>query len=342
MMLTKQALLGMGLMIGGAVMVLALAGQPKESAVTPMPMAEPAPEPIYHKVSSPTIDMKTEQQIVSAKQQQRQAEVKAQELKVQELLKVQAEAKALALEKAKSDATPAALVVESRPDSIALAKEQKIQEQQAKLKKQQEQQAKLKKQQEQQAQERRQTELQQQEASAFDRNKSVYVVQSGDTLIGLSRRYNVPVSVLAEFNHMGRNDPLIREQQIKIPSAKDMQALQAQVREREKQQATKQQNEQKAKSINERLADSRREAKQKGINDNYAVQVALAANQDGADRLAKAYKQAGYKVQTYKEGKGVRVVIGPERSREAAVALKDKLNNDPNVTSKGAWVLQLK
>lgn len=332
MMLTKQALLGMGLMIGGAVMVLALAGQPKESAVTPMPMAEPAPEPIYHKVSSPTIDMKTEQQIVSAKQQQRQAEVKAQELKVQELLKVQAEAKALALEKAKSDATPAALVVESRPDSIALAKEQKIQEQQAKLKKQQEQ----------QAQERRQAELQQQEASASDRNKSVYVVQSGDTLIGLSRRYNVPVSVLAEFNHMGRNDPLIREQQIKIPSAKDMQALQAQVREREKQQATKQQNEQKAKSINERLADSRREAKQKGINDNYAVQVALAANQDGADRLAKAYKQAGYKVQTYKEGKGVRVVIGPERSREAAVALKDKLNNDPNVTSKGAWVLQLK
>lgn len=331
-MLTKQALLGMGLMIGGAVMVLALAGQPKESAVTPMPMAEPAPEPIYHKVSSPTIDMKTEQQIVSAKQQQRQAEVKAQELKVQELLKVQAEAKALALEKAKSDATPAALVVESRPDSIALAKEQKIQEQQAKLKKQQEQ----------QAQERRQTELQQQEASASDRNKSVYVVQSGDTLIGLSRRYNVPVSVLAEFNNMGRNDPLIREQQIKIPSAKDMQALQAQVREREKQQATKQQNEQKAKSINERLADSRREAKQKGINDNYAVQVALAANQDGADRLAKAYKQAGYKVQTYKEGKGVRVVIGPERSREAAVALKDKLNNDPNVISKGAWVLQLK
>ncbi len=338
MMLTKQALLGMGLMIGGAVMVLALAGQPKESAVTPMPMAEPAPEPIYHKVSSPTIDMKTEQQIVSAKQQQRQAEVKAQELKVQELLKVQAEAKALALEKAKSDATPAALVVESRPDSIALAKEQKIQEQQAKLKKQQEQQAQERR----QTELHRQAELQQQEASASDRNKSVYVVQSGDTLIGLSRRYNVPVSVLAEFNNMGRNDPLIREQQIKIPSAKDMQALQAQVREREKQQATKQQNEQKAKSINERLADSRREAKQKGINDNYAVQVALAANQDGADRLAKAYKQAGYKVQTYKEGKGVRVVIGPERSREAAVALKDKLNNDPNVTSKGAWVLQLK
>lgn len=332
MMLTKQALLGMGLMIGGAVMVLALAGQPKESALTPMPMAEPTPEPIYHKVSSPTIDMKTEQQIVSAKQKQRQAEVKAQELKVQELLKVQAEAKALALEKAKSDAAPAVLVVESRPDSVALAEKQKIQEQQAKLKKQQEQ----------QAQERRKAELQQQESASPDRNKSVYVVQSGDTLIRLSRRYNVPVSVLAEFNNMRRNDPLMRDQQIKIPSARDMQALENKVREREKKQEAKKKDEQKAKSINERLAQSRREAKQKGINDNYAVQVALAADQDGADRLARAYKQAGYQVQTRQEGRGVRVVIGPERSREAAVALKDKLNNDPNVTSKGAWVLQLK
>ena len=84
-----------------------------------------------------------------------------------------------------------------------------------------------------------------------------------------------------------------------------------------------------------------RTARSQGTNDNYGVQVALASNQARADAMAAKLKAAGYTVSTSQTSRGVRVVVGPERSKEAATALKDKINNDAAVGTKGAWVLQL-
>lgn len=167
-----------------------------------------------------------------------------------------------------------------------------------------------------------------------------YVVQSGDSLIRLSRQYGIPVSAIAELNGMGRNDSLHRGRTIKLPSPKDVKYLEAKALEREKQQAEKQAQEQKRKDINARLVDARREAKRLGVNDGYVVQVALATDQAKADEIVKQYKKAGYAVSTVKEARGVRVIVGSERSKEAAIILKEKINNDPSVSANGAWVLK--
>lgn len=170
-----------------------------------------------------------------------------------------------------------------------------------------------------------------------------YVVQTGDTLIRLSKEYNIPVSAIAEANNMGRHDPLQRGRTIKLPTAKEVKELQAAAAKREQERLAKVAAEQKREAINERLAEARREAKKQGINDNYAVQVALATDQAKADEVANGYKKAGYsKVRTVKEARGVRVIVGTERSKEAAIALKDKINNDPSVKADGAWVIQSK
>lgn len=170
-----------------------------------------------------------------------------------------------------------------------------------------------------------------------------YVVQTGDTLIRLSKEYNIPVSAIAEANNMGRHDPLQRGRTIKLPTAKEVKELQAAAAKREQERLAKVAAEQKREAINERLAEARREAKKQGINDNYAVQVALATDQAKADEVANGYKKAGYsKVRTVKEARGVRVIVGTERSKEAAIALKDKINNDPSVRADGAWVIQSK
>lgn len=167
-----------------------------------------------------------------------------------------------------------------------------------------------------------------------------YVVQAGDNLIRLSKEYNIPVSAIAEANNMGRHDPLQRGRTIKLPTAKEVKELQARAEKREQERLAKLAAKQKQEAINERLAQARREAKKQGINDNYAVQVALATDQAKADEVANAYKKAGYsKVRTVKEARGVRVIVGTERSKEAAIALKDKINNDSSVKSDGAWVI---
>lgn len=130
---------------------------------------------------------------------------------------------------------------------------------------------------------------------------------------------------------MGRNDALQKGKVITIPSAKQIKQLQVKAQERERKEAAE-----------ARLAEARRAARASGSNERYAVQVALAANQQNADELVKKFKAQGYNVSTQPDRRGVRVVIGPERSREAANALKDKINNDTSVATGGAWVLQVK
>lgn len=53
----------------------------------------------------------------------------------------------------------------------------------------------------------------------------------------------------------------------------------------------------------------------------------------------KELKAAGYKVKTSQTSRGVRVVVGPENGKVAALALKDKVNSDPKLKASNAWVL---
>lgn len=358
-MIAKHKMLGLAVMVGGAVMTYALFSQTKPST-NPKQTPIVDNETVVRPVATPlTADINTETKILTEKQKEREAQVRAQEAQTKTLLAEQERIKELALQKAQAEVVEN-LVVKTRPEVEAMqqaAEQKRLEEkkQQAqKAREQADEQTKkqanetllttnkkeaLKKEDKKQEQTLVKDKQQQDDKAA---KKSRHTVKAGDTLIRLSREYGVPVSAIAAANNMARHDTLRRGTTIKIPSATEIKALEIKAKEEEKKRAEKQQQEQKARSINQKLSDARKEAKKQGINDGYGVQVALADNKAKADALVSKYRKAGYKVKTIEDARGVRVVVGPERSQAAAMALKEKINNDPNVEKNGAWVLLMK
>lgn len=159
-----------------------------------------------------------------------------------------------------------------------------------------------------------------------------YQVKAGDGLIKLSRQYNVPVEALAAANNMSTNSSLRVGQNITIPSRKQVQRLQ---REAEQKKAA----EQSKREAQQRLVEARRKAASGEAKGTFGVQVALADNQQKADAIVKELRAAGYSASTSNTSKGVRVIVGPEKGKEAALALKDKINADPKTNVNNAWVL---
>lgn len=245
-------------------------------------------------------------------------------------------------------------------------------------------------------------------AKATPNNPGAYQVKAGEGLIGLSRRYNVPVDVLASVNNLNTTSSLRVGQTITIPTAaqvnritqqaqareqqrqneiarkkqeaeqKKQQALleqqqevarkkqEAQLKEQQKQQeiARKKQEEQLKEqkrqqeiaqkkleaqqqaqkkqafqAAQDNLRQARQTVKQTDVKGTFGVQVALATDQKKASEITQKLQAAGYKVKTTQTSKGVRIVVGPEKGKVAALALKDKLNNDSRVDVNSGWVL---
>lgn len=262
---------------------------------------------------------------------------------------------------------------------------------------------------------------------ANDTRPTSYQIKKGEGLIALSRRYNVPVSVLAKANNLSTNANLHPGQVLTIPSesqvariqqsinqeaierqnqlqaqkvAAEQAKAQAQIQEKLKaqqeaqalakqkadkqaqllaekqakidaqkakiaqqqaerqakiaeQQALKKQQElEKAQKIQaekdrkaayqanqQKLKEARQTVKETDAKGTFGVQVALAADDQKAEEIAKKLRSAGYSVKTSKTTKGTRVVVGPEKGKIAALALKDKVNSDPRVGMGGGWVL---
>ncbi|MDK1669611.1 LysM peptidoglycan-binding domain-containing protein [Moraxella osloensis] len=241
-------------------------------------------------------------------------------------------------------------------------------------------------------------------AKATPSNPGTYQVKAGDGLIGLSRRYNVPVDVLASVNNLNTTSSLRVGQTITIPTAAQVNRItqQAQAREQQrqndiarkkqeaeqkKQQALLQQQQEVARKKQEaaqkqqeiarkkqeaqlkeqkrqqeiaqkkleaqqqaqkkqafqaaqdNLRQARQTVKQTDVKGTFGVQVALATDQKKASEITQKLQAAGYKVKTTQTSKGVRIVVGPEKGKVAALALKDKLNNDSRVDVNSGWVL---
>ena len=249
-------------------------------------------------------------------------------------------------------------------------------------------------------------------AKATSSNPGTYQVKAGEGLIGLSRRYNVPVDVLASVNNLNTSSSLRVGQTITIPTAaqvnritqqtqarehqrqneitrkkqeaeqKKQQALlqqqqevarkkqeaaqkeqqkqqeiarkkqEAQLREQLKEQKRQQeiaqkkleaqqqaQKKQAFQAAQDNLRQARQTVKQTDVKGTFGVQVALATDQKKASEITQKLQAAGYKVKTTQTSKGVRIVVGPEKGKVAALALKDKLNNDSRVDVNSGWVL---
>lgn len=239
-------------------------------------------------------------------------------------------------------------------------------------------------------------------------NPGAYQVKAGEGLIGLSRRYNVPVDVLASVNNLNTTSSLRVGQTITIPTAAQVNRITQQTQAREqqrqneiarkkqeaeqkKQQALLQQQQEVARKKQEaaqkeqqkqqeiarkkqevqlkeqkrqqeiaqkkleaqqqaqkkqafqaaqdNLRQARQTVKETDAKGTFGVQVALATDEKKANEITQKLQAAGYKVKTTQTSKGVRIVVGPEKGKVAALALKDKLNNDSRIDVNSGWVL---
>lgn len=179
---------------------------------------------------------------------------------------------------------------------------------------------------------------------------SRYQVAKGEGLISLSRRYNVPVEILATANGLDKNAALRVGQTLNIPSANEVNRLQQQAIQQEQQRQQqiarkkqealqKEQQKQQYQAAQQKLKEARQIAKSTDAKGSFGVQVALAADEAKAEEVAKKLQAAGYQVKTSPTSRGVRVVVGPETGKIAALALKDKINADPRVPVDNGWVL---
>lgn len=401
---SRQALLGIGMIIGGSVMLYAMVqqiGTNDNTAAAPAIVETSAEE--QQAVTPLTTDIETEKKLLAQKQKERALRVAEQEKRAEQFLAEQESAEAKALAKARAEnqryidnATPKAAeeeaiqetpttsntpAVQTQQDTVtvtptsanAVSNDSRIEEEkrraaEAKRAAEQEQQraaqqkaeaearekAAAKEQAERKAAEQRAAEQKAAEQRAA-KNKaaeqkaqaakseppsspSEYKVKSGDGLIKLARRYNVPVEALAQANNTSPSATLQLGQTITIPSRKQIQRLEREAAEAERKREQEKAQAQAKRDAQQRLVEARREAKQTDAKGSFGVQVSLASDQAGADRVAKKFKDAGYQVTTSKTSRGVRVVVGPERGKVAALALKDKINNDPKVDTSGAWV----
>ncbi|ATQ84793.1 peptidoglycan-binding LysM [Moraxella osloensis] len=205
-------------------------------------------------------------------------------------------------------------------------------------------------------------------AKATPSNPGTYQVKAGEGLIGLSRRYNVPVDVLASVNNLNTTSSLRVGQTITIPTAAQVNRItqqaqareqqrqndmarkkqEAQLKEQKRQQEIAQkkleaqqqaQKKQAFQAAQDNLRQARQTVKQTDVKGTFGVQVALATDEKKANEITQKLQAAGYKVKTTQTSKGVRIVVGPEKGKVAALALKDKLNNDSRVDVNSGWVL---
>ena len=392
---SRQALLGIGMIIGGSVMLYAMVQQIGDtnkpaptSAMIDKPNTEQAsPQPL-------TTDIETEKRILAQKQKERTARVAEQEKRAKQFLTEQEAAEAQALAKARAESqqymassAPAAedSVKNSANDSVnkeatkntletpttqpsnntladssvrdkqKLADAQQEAQRQANIKEQiaakkladSKKETEAKRQAEAQAIAERKREAAEAAKKEPPKSPSDYQVKRGDGLIKLARQYNMPVEFLAQANNLSPSTSLQLGQNITIPSRKQVQRLEREAANTEQaREATRQKEEALAKKsvdakrdAQQKLSEARKEVKETDAKGSFGVQVALANDQAKADELAKKFQAAGYQVKTSTTSRGVRVVVGPERGKVAALALKDKINSDPKVNTTSAWVL---
>ncbi|PIE47562.1 MAG: peptigoglycan-binding protein LysM [Gammaproteobacteria bacterium] len=377
MSFSRQSLLGLVILLGGGIMLFAMVQQVKKPEAPEELTVELTTEdgqPISHdlKVEPLTADIQTETKLLEQKEKQRQARVQQQQIKTEAFIKEQEAAEKRALAKAraeneqfKSVAEPINdIETESTIDTIskpAVTTREELQTTQQKESKdaavttnaQAQKMTVEPKPEPKKPEPKKEAKVEEKpkpEAKASTRSGK-YKVKKGDSLSAVARRHNVPVSALAQANKLSANSMLQVGQLLRIPSANRIAQLEkdAAYLETKRKQAAKAEARKKAaqerkspsarQSAQKKLQQARREAKATDAKGTFGVQVALASDKEKANDIVKKFRSAGYKVKTSQTDRGVRIIVGPERGKVAALALKDKINSDPRVNTTNAWVL---
>lgn len=361
-MISKQIVLGITLVIGSGVAFFALA---KNDAQTTKSVQTPQQIPSDTKVAKPvvqplTADVATEEKLLAEKQRAREAHTLQMQKQAAALLEEQNNARKQALEKASAEANGrmtndtqtvsadsaakseliAAPTVQTRPEAIEAARKAEEAKKAAETLKKSEQETKDEKAKttdkptENKAENKKEDKNTQTKAPV---KAGTHDVQRGETWQGIANRYGISVAALVEANGMTRNDILRAEHRIKIPSASQIARLERDNKARE---AASKDDNKKSDNQSQSKTDKKTESKSQSsqASERYMVQVAISPDKDRVDEVVKKYRDAGYKVTTSNTSRGLRILIGNEKTEEEAKALRTKIAADSRVPSSGAFV----
>lgn len=361
-MISKQIVLGITLVIGSGVAFFALA---KNDAQTTKSVQTPQQIPSDTKVAKPvvqplTADVATEEKLLAEKQRAREAHTLQMQKQAAALLEEQNNARKQALEKASAEANGrmtndtqtvsadsaakseliAAPTVQTRPEAIEAARKAEEAKKAAETLKNSEQEMKDEKAKttdkptENKAENKKEDKNTQTKAPV---KSGTHDVQRGETWQGIANRYGISVAALVEANGMTRNDILRAEHRIKIPSASQIARLERDNKARE---AASKDDNKKSDNQSQSKTDKKTESKSQSsqTSERYMVQVAISPDKDRVDEVVKKYRDAGYKVTTSNTSRGLRILIGNEKTEEEAKALRTKIAADSRVPSSGAFV----
>ncbi|AVL49997.1 peptidoglycan-binding protein LysM [Moraxella catarrhalis] len=361
-MISKQIVLGITLVIGSGVAFFALA---KNDTQTTKSVQTPQQIPSDTKVAKPvvqplTADIATEEKLLAEKQRVREAHTLQMQKQAAALLEEQNNARKQALEKASAEANGrmtndtqtvsadsaakseliAAPTVQTRPEAIEAARKAEEAKKAAEMLKNSEQETKDEKAKTADKPTENKAEIKKENKNTQTKapvKAGTHDVQRGETWQGIANRYGISVAALVEANGVTRNDILRAERRIKIPSASQIARLERDNKARES--ASKDGNK-KSDNQPQSKTDKKTESKSQSsqTSERYMVQVAISPDKDRVDEVVKKYRDAGYKVTTSNTSRGLRILVGNEKTEEEAKALRTKIAADSRVPSSGAFV----
>lgn len=336
-------------------------------------VAKPVVQPL-------TADVATEKRLLAQKQRAREAHNLQMQKQAAALLEEQNNARKQALDKANAEATGrplsntqevsadsaakseliAAPTVQTRPEAIEAArKAEEAKKAEEAAKKAEQQKSQTKKSEDKSAEDKKSDDKKSETKSEAKEVKApakagTYEVQAGETWQGIANRHGVSVAALAEANGMTRHDLLRAGRSIKIPSASQVARLERDNKAREakaKQEAAKSETSKssdttKNKSTEKsdtKKSDTKTETKSQNpqMSGRYTVQVAISPDKEKVDEIVKQYRAAGYRVTTSSTSRGLRVLVGNEKTEDGAKALRKKIADDSRVSAPGAFVHQV-
>ena len=349
------------------------AAQAAAKDTTTTKVAKPVVQPL-------TADVATEERLIAQKQRAREAHNLQMQKQAAALLEEQNNARKQALDKANAEATGrplsntqevsadsaakseliAAPTVQTRPEAIEAArKAEEAKKAEEAAKKAEQQKSQTKKSEDKSAEDKKSDDKKSETKSEAKEVKApakagTYEVQAGESWQGISNRHGVSVAALTEANGMTRSDVLRAGRSIKIPSASQVARLERDNKAREakakqeaaKSEASKSSDTTKNKSTEKsdtKKSDTKTETKSQNpqMSGRYTVQVAISPDKEKVDEIVKQYRAAGYRVTTSSTSRGLRVLVGNEKSEEGAKALRKKIADDSRVSAPGAFVHQV-
>ena len=335
---SKQRWMGGVVLLGGGVLLTALLLKGKEEIYqnelkTPELAAQvtqqkPAPEGEMVQLQALTVDVETEKRLLEEQRRGREKAVAEQEARAAEFLVMQQQAEADAARKAaeeyaalnahragaqqSSDNIPPELVEDEKVKQKRLADEKLL----------------------------AQKKLDQQKAQQQRTDADKKAVEDKRKAEADKKLADMKAAEKKASEKKAADEKAKHEAEVKRKAAEKHEAEQKALEAKKKEQAQHEaEAKKKVEAAKKAEAEKARDLLENG-DKQWMVQVALAANEANADAVASKLRAKGYKVTKSPTSKGVRIMVGPSKNRDAADAARKKINNDASLGMKSAWVIE--